>query len=94
METVIRYVRDIASGQRLWLEAEIGHQLQDDQRVVIQILAPGDAASVDPRRMAFDQLQQLSKQGARHREASGASEEEADAILNEALRHVRRRGAE
>lgn len=88
MDTVIRYVREMESGQRLWLESEIGHELRDDQRIMIHVLAPGEAAIAEPRQLAFDQLRQLSQQGTRHREASGFSEEEADAVLDEAMRHV------
>lgn len=47
METVIRYVRDIESDQRMWLESEVGHQIQDDQRVIMQVLPPGDALGTE-----------------------------------------------
>lgn len=89
METVVRYVRDIASTQRSWLESEIGHQLQDDQRVVIQVFALGDAPSAANRQRAFDEFRDLSQQGARHRESLGVSELEADAVLDEAVRQIR-----
>lgn len=53
MDTVIRYVREMESGQRLWLESEIGHELRDDQRIMIHVFAPGEAAIAEPRQLAL-----------------------------------------
>jgi hypothetical protein len=40
METIVRQVRDIDSNERHMLERVIGHELEDNQRVVIQVVTP------------------------------------------------------
>ena len=47
----------------------------------------------EARDAAFEELKRLSEQGTRHREAVGLAEEEADAVLNEAMVLVRRRSS-
>ena len=91
MEAIIRTVKDIETDQRHWLEAAIGHQLQDDQQIMIRVLTPGVASDEKTRDAAFADLKKLSAQGAGQREALGVSEADADAVLDEAMHHVRRR---
>jgi hypothetical protein len=92
MEAIIRTVKDIESDQRHWFEAAIGHQLQDDQQIIIRVLTPGVAGNQAARDAAFADLKQLSAIGATHREALGVPDAEADAALDEAMQHVRHRG--
>ena len=40
METIVRQVRDIDSDDRHMLERVIGHELEENQRVVIQVVTP------------------------------------------------------
>ena len=91
MEAIIRTVKDIESDQRHWFEAAIGHELQDNQQIIIRVLTPGVASDQQTRDAAFADLKQLSAQGAGHREALGVSDVQADAALDEAMQHVRRR---
>lgn len=91
MDTVIRYVGEIERDQRLWLESAFGRRLQDDQQVIIQVLAPGCVQTAEARQAAFAELKRLSEQGTRHREAIGVTDEDADAILDEAMNSVRQR---
>jgi hypothetical protein len=91
MESIIRNVKDIESDKRQWLESAVGHQLQDNQQIIIRILSPGTPPDQQTKEQALSDLQRLSEQGTRHREALGVSEEEADKALDEAMRHVRRR---
>ncbi|MBS0265480.1 MAG: hypothetical protein JSS02_26345 [Planctomycetes bacterium] len=92
MEAIIRTVKDIESDQRHWFEAAIGHQLQDDQQIIIRVLTPGVVGNQVERDAAFADLKQLSSLGATNREAHGVPEAEGDAALEEAMQHVRRRG--
>jgi hypothetical protein len=40
METIVRQVRDIDSNERRMLERVIGHQLEENQSVLIQVVTP------------------------------------------------------
>jgi hypothetical protein len=91
MEAIIRTVKDIEADQRHWLEAAIGHELQDNQQIIIRVLTPGAAPDQGTREAAFADLKKLSAQGAAHREALGVPEADAEVALNEAMQHVRRR---
>ena len=57
--------------------------------MVIQVFAPGDGYNAASRQSAFDDLKELSQQGARHWESLGVSEADADEVLDEAIRHIR-----
>lgn len=39
MESITRNVRDLEADKRQSLEAVVGHQLQDNQRVIIQVVS-------------------------------------------------------
>ena len=91
MESIIRNVRDLEADKRHSLEAVLGQQLQDNQQVIIRVLTPDVEPDPATKRQALDRIRKLSEKGARHRESLGVSEAEADAIVDEAMEHVRRR---
>jgi hypothetical protein len=91
MESITRTVKEMEAGQRRSLEEVIGHELQDDQQVVIRIVTPQAAQDSARREQAVANLLSLAAQGAKHRENLGISEKEAEEILDEAIEHVRRR---
>jgi hypothetical protein len=91
MESITRCVKDIEAGQRRSLEAVIGHELQDNQQIVIRVLTPGVIPDQEARAQAISDLRALSEQGSRHRESLGLSDQEVDEALDEAMNHVRRR---
>ena len=91
MESIICNVKDIGASQRHWLETEIGRQLQDDQQVIIRVVNAGVEPDKKTRDTAIADMQELSAKGARHRQTLGASVEEADLVVDEAMQHVRPR---
>jgi len=91
MESIIRKVSDIEADQRLWLESNLGQQLQDNQQVIIRIVNVGVEPPPSSRDQALTDLLQLSQRGSAHRQSKGVPDAEADGALNEAMRDVRPR---
>jgi hypothetical protein len=94
MESVIREVKDIEGDKREWLEAALQEHLAENQRVLIVVLSPDAPADEVIRQRAMAHLGQLSQEGAAHRRQLGVSDEEADQVLDEAIRHVRQHKSE
>lgn len=91
MESIIRNVRDIASPERGVYESLLGQPLRDNQRVLVMILNPGAEPDESIRRKAMADFHELCRQGTEHRERQRVSIEEADQVLQEAVRAVRSR---
>ena len=89
MESVIRDVRDIEPEERHVFETLIGHNLAEDQRILVVVLPMGASLDDSVRRRARKELLELCKQGTENRERLRVSVEEADSILDEAFRSVR-----
>ena len=89
MESIIQNVKDIEADKKQWLEGALQEHLIDEQRVLIMVLNPGVQADEAIRQKAMANLKQLSEQGAASRKQQGVSEEQADRILDEAIKHVR-----
>ncbi len=89
MESVIRDVKDIEPEERHVFETLIGHNLAEDQRILVVVL-PLEAHPDDSvRRRAREEFFELCKQGTENRARLGVSVEDADLILEEAFRSVR-----
>ena len=86
-----RNVEDIPEASRRSLEGLLGRELQQDQRVVILVLDPAAAPSGESRRNAAQGLREIIARAERHAAGTGVSEAEADAAVEEAMAHVRRR---
>lgn len=84
MESVIRDVRDIGPGERHVFEALIGHNLADDQRILVVVLPLGADRDDSVRHRAREEFFGLCKQGTENRERLHVSVEEADLILESA----------
>ena len=91
MELITRSVKDIEPGQRRSLQEVIGHELRDDQQVVIRIVTPEAVPDAEKRAQAFADLRRLSEQAAKHCQSLGVTEQEIDEAIDEAMNHVRRR---
>ena len=91
MESVVRSVKGLESDERRVYEAVLGCALQDNQQVLVMVLNPGAAADDSIRRKAVEEFHELCREGTEHRERLGVSIEEADQVLEEALRAVRSR---
>jgi hypothetical protein len=91
MESITRRAKDLEAGQRRSLEEVIGHELQDDQQIVIRIVTPEVLPDSEKRALAFADLRRLSEQGAKNCQSLGVTEQEIDEAIEEAINHVRRR---
>jgi hypothetical protein len=91
MESVIRDVKSLELEERRVYESALGHALHEDQRVLVAILDPAAELDESIRRQARDDLHDLSRQATEHRQRLGVSVEEADRVLDEAIRAVRSR---
>ncbi len=90
MESILRNVSDFQEDQKRWLEEKLGHQLQEDQLVMIRVLSPGVEPTEATRSKAMDELQSMVEQANANAAARGITAEEADAAIEEAVVHVRR----
>ena len=89
MECITRDVDKIESSERRVYEAVFGHALREDQQVVLQIAESTERPNEAARRAALEEFHELCRQGTENREKQGISIEEADGILEEAIRAVR-----
>jgi hypothetical protein len=91
MESFIRSVDEIEGDPRRWVESGLGQQLRQNQRVMVTILNVGVEPDEETRRVAREELRHIRAKAAANIEAQGVSPEEVDAIVDEAIAHVRRR---
>ena len=91
MESITRSVKEMEAGQWRSLEQVIGHELQDDQQIVIRIVTPEIDPDPEKRARAMADLRRLSEQAAKNCQNLGATEQEIDEAIDEAMNFVRRR---
>jgi hypothetical protein len=91
MESITRSVKEMEAGERRSLEQVIGHELQDDQQVVIRIVTPEVAPDPEKCARAMADLRRLSEQAAQNCQSLGVTEQEIDEAIDEAMSFVRRR---
>ncbi len=90
MESIIRNVKDIAGADRRGLEHVVGHELSDNQQVIIRVVEMEVIPNQQAKAAALDNLRKLSEQGSLHRQSQGCSEAEIDDAIEEAVRETRR----
>ena len=90
MESIIRDVKSIASDQRRVYESVLGHTLRENQRVIIRVIEVEEEPGEANRRAALSRAVDIARQGRAAVEAQGITAEEADAVIDEAIRDVRR----
>jgi len=93
MESIICNVSDMQGDQRQWLESNLGCQLRASQQVMILVLNPGVVPSEETRREALSEVHRISEKAANNLEDQGVSPEDADAAVDEAMEHLRRRSS-
>jgi len=91
METFIRSVDEIDGDPLRWLESGLGHQLRQNQRVMVTVLNMGLEPNEETRRQAREELRRIRAEAAANIEAQDILPEELDAVVDEAIAHVRRR---
>jgi len=90
MESIIRNVKDIEAEDRRSLEHVVGQQLRDNQEVVIRVIDLDLVSDEQARRQTLARASEIARQGRANAAASGATAEEIDADIEEAIREVRR----
>jgi len=88
---ISRSVDDIPEASRRSLESLLGCPLQGNQRVFIMVLDPASAPSDESRQFAAQGLRAIINRAQRYADSSGILNEEADAAVEEAMKHIRRR---
>jgi hypothetical protein len=89
MESIIRDVPALDQTHRRSLEALLGHELADNQRVYIAVLPDSTAPTAEQRQRAWDQLQQIAAKAEANLRAQGISAEQWAAIVDEECEAVR-----
>ena len=89
METYIHNVRDIDADKLRSLEHVLGHDLDADQQVVIRVSNVVAEPDEETRSNALANAAEIARRGRANASAQGVSDEEANAAIEEAIRHVR-----
>jgi hypothetical protein len=91
MESVLRNVKDIVGDDRRGLEHVVGAHLRDHQQVLIHVLDIDVVPADESRGAAIGRASAIAEQGRAHAAAQGVSPEEADDVIDDAIRNVRQR---
>ena len=91
MESFIRSANEIEGDLRQWVETGLGQQLRQNQRVMVTVLNVGIEPDEETRREAREELRGIRAEAAANIKAQGISLAEVDAVVDEALAHVRQR---
>lgn len=92
METITtRDVSDLPASERAAIEHLLGQPLASEQKVFIMAYTPGAVASVSARAEARANLERTFATQARRADELGISADEADAAVEDAMRHGRLR---
>jgi hypothetical protein len=89
MSTLIRNVRDLEASNRRSLESLLGQPLREDEQVIIRVIGVGKEPDADTTRTALQRVREISDDAARHRDSLGVSSEEADRMIDEAIKDLR-----
>ncbi len=84
-------VSDLPAPERQTLEGMLGQQLGADQRVFIMAYTPNAVPEESIREVARAGLKRTFGKVDQHAASHGVTQEEAEATVEEALRHVRPR---
>jgi hypothetical protein len=84
-------VNDMPAAERKAIESLLGRELDPAQQVFIMAYTPGAASSKAAREAARTSLEETFAKIDEHAMAEGITPEEADAVLDEAMEHIRPR---
>ncbi|HUY34160.1 MAG TPA: hypothetical protein VMV69_15540 [Pirellulales bacterium] len=87
----VQNVSQIQADHRRWLENALGQPLQDDQQVCIMLLEPMKVPDETTRRRAAESIERTWVTVDKNVRASGITDEEIEAAIDEAMQHVRGR---
>jgi hypothetical protein len=80
-------VKDLSPEQKLAIESLLGRRVSDKESVSVKVFAPSSRLSEEERSAAIEKLNQYFAHVDANRQP--VSDEEEDAVINEALRSVR-----
>lgn len=89
MESIVRSVREIEAAERQVYETVLGRHLEENQQIIIRVLTPGVVPPEDARREALGRAVAIARHGRAHAAAQGVSEDQLDAVIDEAITCVR-----
>jgi hypothetical protein len=89
METFIGSVSDIDSNHRIVLEQLVGQHLHADQQVMIRVVDVDFEASPKVRNEALARAAEIAQRGRANAAAQSAQGDTIDAVIDEAIQHVR-----
>lgn len=89
MESIVRSVREIEAAERQVYETVLGQHLEENQQIVIRVLTPGVVPPEKTRREALARADAIAGQGRANAAAQRMSDDELDAVIDEAITHVR-----
>ena len=87
----VQNVKDIQESEKRWLERLFGRPLGEDQQLFKMVLTAGSAPDEATRRNARAGLERIFDRTEEYAKTHGITDEEADAAVEEAMRHVRPR---
>jgi hypothetical protein len=89
MESIIRNVKDIETAERHVYERVLGEQLRENQQVFIMVMTPNVEPDSETRRKALAEIERLSRKAAAHAKGRGATDQQINEAIDEAVEHVR-----
>ena len=87
----VQNVPDLQDSGKRWLEAVLGQHLQGNQQVFIMVFTPGVEPDEATRRQALAGVESTMAEVDKNLSEHGVSDEEFDAAIDEAMKHLRRR---
>ncbi len=85
----VQNVKDVPDNGKRWLEEVLGHHLDDTQQVFIMVFTPGAPPSEACRKESRSGVQAARANVQKHMTEHGASDQEYDAAVDEAMERVR-----
>jgi hypothetical protein len=89
----VQNVKDLQGTGKQWLEAVLGHHLKENQQVFVMVFTPGIEPDAAAKRKAIASIQRTWDRVDANLLDKGATGEDFDAAVDEAMEHIRRREA-
>jgi hypothetical protein len=90
MESIIRKVDELNADERRMYESVLGHALRENQQLMIHVVELDVEPDDVTRTTAGERAIEIARRGRASAAQQGATPEEADRAIDEALREVRR----
>lgn len=87
----IQNVKDLQGTGKQWLEAVLGHHLRENQQVYIMVFTPGIEPDALAKRRGMSAVHGVWDHVDGNLRDQGATGEDFDAAVDDAMEHVRRR---